>query len=135
MLVTEILERAMSLYPDKVGIVCGEEKFTYSRFGERVARMSSVFGKYGLERKDRIAILHRNCHYYLESYFSTLHAGLVLCPLNYRLSPGELISILNDTDAKILISEESLTWDLSAVARTDPTARPGGRRAARSWPR
>jgi acyl-CoA synthetase (AMP-forming)/AMP-acid ligase II len=105
MFVTEILDRARNLYPRKTGVVCGDETFTYAQLGERVDRLSGAFIDLGLKKGDRIAILHRNCHRYLESYFSALHAGMVLCPLNYRLSPHELTVILNDNQAKILIVE------------------------------
>lgn len=105
MLVTEMMEKARTFYPEKHGIICGERKITYSQFGERVDRVSNALLDLGLKKGDTVAILHRNCHYYLEVYFATMQIGIVLCPLNYRLSPRELAFILNDNDAKVLIAE------------------------------
>ncbi len=105
MLVTEMMEKALTFYPKKHGVICGDNKFTYSQFGERVDRLSTALLGLGLKKGDTAAILHRNCHYYLEAYFATMQVGIILCPLNYRLSPRELAFILNDNGAKVLISE------------------------------
>jgi len=109
MLVTEMMEKARTFYPEKHGVICGERKITYSQFGERVDRVSNALLDLGLQKGDTVAILHRNCHYYLEVYFATMQVGIVLCPLNYRLSPRELAFILNDNDAKALIAEGYFT--------------------------
>jgi fatty-acyl-CoA synthase len=109
MLVTEMMEKARNFYPEKHGVICGERKITYSQFGERVDRVSNALLDLGLKKGDTVAILHRNCHYYLEVYFATMQVGIILCPLNYRLSPRELAFILNDNDAKALIAEGHFT--------------------------
>ena len=109
MLVTEMMEKARTFYPEKHGVICGERRITYSQFGERVDRVSNALLDLGLKKGDTVAILHRNCHYYLEVYFATMQVGIVLCPLNYRLSPRELAFILNDNDAKALIAEGNFT--------------------------
>lgn len=105
MLVTEMMEKARTFYPEKYGVICGDRRFTYSQFGERVDRFSNALQDLGLRRGDTVAILHRNCHQYLEAYFATMQVGIVLCPLNYRLSPREFAFILNDNGAKALIAE------------------------------
>ncbi|MFQ6079233.1 MAG: AMP-binding protein, partial [Thermodesulfobacteriota bacterium] len=105
MLVTEMMEKARRFYPKKYGVICGGHRFTYSQFGERVDRLSNALLNTGFKKGDTVAILHRNCHYYLEAYFATMQVGIVLCPLNYRLSPRELAFILNDNGAKALIAE------------------------------
>ncbi len=105
MLVTEMMQKARTFYPKKHGVICGDEKFTYSQFVERVNRLSNALLDIGLKKGDTAAILHRNCHYYLEAYFATMQVGIVLCPLNYRLSPRELAFIFNDNGAKALIAE------------------------------
>jgi acyl-CoA synthetase (AMP-forming)/AMP-acid ligase II len=117
MLVTEMMEKARTLYPKKYGVICGNRRFTYSQFGERVDRLSNALLDTGLKKGDTVAILHRNCHYFLEVYFATMQVGIVLCPLNYRLSPRELAFILNDNGAKALIAEVHFA---DRVAKTFP---------------
>lgn len=51
-----------------------------------------------------MAILHYNCHVFLEAYFATALIGVVLVPLNYRLASREIEFILNDSESKLLIA-------------------------------
>ena len=101
----ESLYKVARLYPDKTGVVCGEDRFTYGEFVSRVYKLAEGLNKRGIERGDRIAILHQNCHYFLEAYYATAVIGAILCPLNYRLSAREVAFILEDTDAKAMIAQ------------------------------
>jgi len=105
MLVTEILPRARALYPRQTATICGGERQSYAQLAERVDRLASGLRSLGLAAGDRIAILHRNSHRYLETYFAAAQAGLILCPLNHRLSAAELDVILEDAGARVLIAE------------------------------
>ncbi len=96
------LRRAMTEYPNKIGVVCGEQRFTYAQFGERAGQLGRALQELGVERSDRVAFLSFNCHRLLEGYYGVLEAGAVLLPLNIRLAPPELSFILNDAGATAL---------------------------------
>jgi len=115
-ILTEVLGKALRLYPDKRAIVCGEESWTYAEFGERVNRLSQVLLDLGVSKGDRVAILHHNCHRYLECYFGVMQIGAVFVPLNYRLSPVDWISTLEDSGAILLIVEDTFHQEIESVA-------------------
>src|SRR5271156_1668373 len=100
------LRYAREQYPDKLAVVCGEERFTYAQFAERVSRLAGALRAAGVQAGDRVAFLSTNCHRLLEAYYGVLEAGAVLLPLNIRLSAGELGYILNDSGASILFVEK-----------------------------
>jgi len=102
---TESLYKVSRLYPDKVGVICGEDRFTYREFSARVYRLAEVLSSKGIAKGDRVAIVHQNCHYFLEAYYATAFLGVILCPINYRLSARELVFILKDTGAKAIIAQ------------------------------
>jgi acyl-CoA synthetase (AMP-forming)/AMP-acid ligase II len=77
--------------------------FTYERFAERVFRLAHFLRDRGLGPGCQAAILHYNCHVFLEAYFATALIGAVLIPLNYRLSSKEIEFILNDSESQFLI--------------------------------
>jgi acyl-CoA synthetase (AMP-forming)/AMP-acid ligase II len=104
MLIPFILEKAISLYADKEAIICGEHRFTYREFYERVTGLSNFFNSHGIQQGDCIAILHQNSHEFLEAYYAAAAIGAILNPLNIRLSAKELAAILNDSGAKMLIA-------------------------------
>ena len=60
----------------------------------------------GFEKGDRVAILSRNCHQYLEFYFAGAKAGLISVPLNSWLLATELSDLIHDSGASGLIVDE-----------------------------
>jgi fatty-acyl-CoA synthase len=110
-------------FPRKTAVVCGEQRFTYSEFGERVARLASALRGAGLKAGDRVAFLSLNCHRLLEAYFGVLEAGCVLLPLNIRLAAPELTYILNDSGATALFLEEEFIGLVDSFRRELPTVR------------
>jgi len=99
------LRYAREQFPRKVGVICGQQRFTYALFGERVARLAGGLIAAGAQPGDRIAFLSTNCHRLLEAYYGVLEAGCVLLPLNIRLSPEELAFVVEDSQAKFLFVE------------------------------
>jgi len=104
MIIPFILEKAVSLYPDKEAVVSGEKRFTYEQFADRTYRLANSLRSMNIFKGDRVAILHQNSHEYLESYFALAQLGGILVPLNFRLSPKELAFILKDSGAGIMIA-------------------------------
>jgi len=99
------LRYAREQFPNKVGVVCGDQRFTYAQFAERSARLAGALITAAAKPGDRIAFLSTNCHRLLEAYYGVLEAGGVLLPLNIRLAPQELAFVLNDAQARFLFAE------------------------------
>jgi fatty-acyl-CoA synthase len=99
------LERALDLFPRKVGLVCGGRAFTYAEFGERARRLASGLSKLGVAPGDRLAYLSFNTHKLLESYYGVVQARAVVMPMNVRLSPREMAEILAHSGARMLFFE------------------------------
>jgi fatty-acyl-CoA synthase len=116
MILTEMLRKAVRLYSYKRAIVCGNKAWSYSEFGERVNRLSQVLLSLGVEKGERVAILHRNCHRYLECYYGVMQIGAVLVPINYRLSPSDWLDIICDSGARLLIADSVFRELVESVA-------------------
>ncbi len=101
------LRYAREQFPDKVGVVCGERRFTYTQFSDRAARLAGALIAAGARPGDRIAFLSTNCHRLLEAYYGVLEASCVLLPLNIRLGAPELAFVLNDARARFLFVESA----------------------------
>jgi fatty-acyl-CoA synthase len=99
------LHRAIDLFGNKVGIVSGEAQFTYAQFGERCERLAGALEAFGIRPGDRVAYLSFNTHKLLEGYYGVVQAGAMVMPLNVRLSPQELVAILNHSGARVLFFE------------------------------
>ncbi len=104
----EIILRAAETHPEKVAVVCGGKKWSYAQFKERVDRLASGLLSLGVKEGTKVAILHRNCHRYLELYFASAKIGAVVVPLNYRLSLHDFLYILEDSFSKVLLAQPDL---------------------------
>jgi fatty-acyl-CoA synthase len=99
----DFLTRARRLFPDRVGVIDGEHRWTYAEFADRCDRQARFLrGEVGVRPGDVVAWLCGNTHELLEAYFGVLLAGGVLLPLNIRLSAAELSSILDRSGAVAL---------------------------------
>jgi fatty-acyl-CoA synthase len=99
------LQRAVDLFPNKVGIVCGERHFTYAEFGTRCRKLASGLVRSGVKPGDRVAFISFNTHKLLEGYYGVIQARGIVMPLNVRLSPPEMVSILNHSGARVVMFE------------------------------
>lgn len=93
---------AAQVFGRKIGVVCGENRFTFREFNERADRLSGVLLSLGVRKGDRVAYLSFNCHRLLEAYYGVPQIGAILLAMNIRLNPEELIYILNDATPRVL---------------------------------
>jgi len=97
------LSKRESLSGDKEAVVDGETRFTYKELNGRVNRLSQYLKSMGMKKGERIAMLAYNCVEYVEVIFAAAKLGLILVPLNWRLSTAELAFNITDSGAVVLI--------------------------------
>ena len=107
-----ILSETAKSHPDNMAVISGEGRYTYAQFKDRVDRLASGFISIGICKNDKIAVIHKNCHRFLEAYFAAAKIGAILVPVNYRLIPQDFIYILNDSQARLLIAQPNLISSL-----------------------
>ena len=99
------MHRAMDLFGNKIGVVSGSKQFTYGEFGSRAEKLAWALQAEGIQPDDRVAYLSFNNHQLLEGYYGVVQARAIVMPLNVRLSPVELVNILNHSGARMLLFE------------------------------
>ena len=105
----------MSLWPDREAVIDGDKRFTYAEFGKRVAKLARYLLKIGLDQQSVVGVLAPNCHEYMETYYACAAIGVILNPINFRLSAHEVGDILRDSSARCLIVHEDFALNAQAV--------------------
>lgn len=95
-LISTFLSRAATLFADRVAIIDGDIELTFSQMMSRVERLADVLRSAGLRPGDRVAVIEVNSHRYLELYYACAQTGIVIVPINIRLSAPEVRYILAD---------------------------------------
>ncbi|MFO1394067.1 MAG: long-chain-fatty-acid--CoA ligase [Steroidobacteraceae bacterium] len=111
------LEHARRTAPTRLAVVDGDFSCTFAELHERCARLAGAMASLGLARGDRVAILARNSHEYLEAYVGLPAAGYAIVPLNTRHSPTELEYAVRDAGARVLITDRDAGTLGSVVER------------------
>lgn len=123
---TWIRDRAR-LTPDRAAIVFGERTVSYAELDSASAGLAAELGGRGLARGDRVAVLADNGPEYAALLFACARAGLIMTPLNWRLTAHELAFQLDHSGAGLLVASEGRmgqTADALAVAANRPPIRP-----------
>ncbi len=108
MIIPDTIYNTVKLYPNKKAIICSGNSFTYGQFKKRIDCLASALHEANIHKGDRVAILHSNCHVFMELYYASAQLGAVLVPLNTRLSPTELEFMINDSQTGVLICQHEL---------------------------
>jgi len=126
------LERSAYVFPDKVAVVHGARRYTYTQFAERVNRLASALRAAGMGKHDRVAFICPNIPAMLEAHYGVPAGGGVLVAINIRLSSDEIGYILKHSGSKFLFVDAEFEsavkpLDLSGlrVIRVDDTGMPG----------
>ncbi len=108
------------LYPHREvaeDVVTGE-RYTYADLNRCANAMANYFReKLQLSPGERVALLSRNSIECLVCFFAVQKAGLVLVPLNWRLSARELLEQLNQTEPRALIYDVHFKAQVEEVSR------------------
>jgi len=106
LVLSQFLDRAVSLYGEKTGVICDNREITYRELNERVNRLSHGLKDAGVAKGDRVAYLAPNTLEMLEGFYGVFQLGAIMVPLNIRLKPEDYLYILNHSETKILMVDQ-----------------------------
>jgi len=104
----DIPRKGYALHRNRTAMVFEGTRITYGMLEDRVNRLANALIGHGLRKGGRVTILAENTYKYMEVYFAAAKAGLIVTPLNFRLSDKELIHIVNDCEATVLFAGNGL---------------------------
>ncbi len=108
MIHTHSLARALRYYPENIAFASGGNDLTFRTLHERVGRIASALNKHGFKAGDRLALLLPNELEFIELVYACAWLGLIVVPLNTRLSEKEIDHVLVDATPHGFIRHSSL---------------------------
>ena len=103
--------------PDKPAVIMGQSGtvVSYRELDERSTRLARLLRQAGLQTGDHIAVFMENNAHYLEVTWAALRSGLYVTPINSFLTAPEVAYILNDCEAKVLLTSRAKAEVATAV--------------------
>src|SRR6266704_5514618 len=108
MMHTYSLGRAARYYPERTALVSAGGRSTFRELQNRVAAVAATLCRHGFGVGDRLAILLPNEPEYIELVYACSWLGVIVVPLNTRLSAMEIDLVLADAGPRGLIRHSSL---------------------------
>ncbi len=78
------------------------QNFTWQSAGEEIRKMVTAIHSLGIQKGDKIAILSKNCAYWVMADMAIMMAGCVSIPLYPNISPNQLNELLLHSDSKMI---------------------------------
>ena len=103
----KFLGHAARWHPDVEVVTAGEagdsKRIGYADLMQRSRRLSSVLAGLGAGLGEHVATLAWNTQGHVETWFATMGIGAVCHTLNPRLTESHLVSMLQQSQARILV--------------------------------
>src|SRR5438046_5645575 len=108
MIYVHSLGRAARYFRERTALAANGTRSTFRELHDRVGRIAAALTKHGFKAGDRLAILLPNEPGYIELVYACARLGVIVVPLNTRLSVKEIDGILDDAKPGGLIRHSSL---------------------------
>ena len=116
---TDVLLHNARTRADAVAVLDHELSLTWSEFARRIARLGGVLNRSGINRGDRFGILALNSWRQAEVIHAGQWIGATPVPINFRLAPAEIRTIIDDAECELLVVDEQFVGLLDGPELAD----------------
>ena len=109
------IERAAYVYPNKLSVVHGSQRWTWQETYARCRRLASALARRGVGKNDTVAIIAPNTPPMYEAAFGVPMCGAVLNTMNTRLDAEAIAFQLRHGGAKVLITDREFAPVIEAA--------------------
>jgi acyl-CoA synthetase (AMP-forming)/AMP-acid ligase II len=110
-----VLRHHATRTPDKAITVFEGETTTYDEMASSAMALAGGLDAHRVGAGDVVGLLSYNCPEFLETVFAANYLGAIAMPINWRLAAPEVRYILEHSEARALVCDESLV-DLASEA-------------------
>jgi long-chain acyl-CoA synthetase len=91
--------------------------YSWREMRDEVGRWQAALSSLGLHRGDRVAIMLRNCPYWMMFDQAAMSLGLVVVPLYTVDRPDNIAYIVNNAEVKVMLFESAEQWQALRTVR------------------
>jgi acyl-CoA synthetase (AMP-forming)/AMP-acid ligase II len=106
--------------PDDVAIHFGEQQWSWAQWASRIRQAAGALRAAGVERGQCVAFLDKNHPACLETLLAAASIGAAAAIVNWRVFGDELVHVLNDTGARVLLVGAELHSTVDALSARVP---------------
>jgi 3-(methylthio)propionyl---CoA ligase len=103
------IERAAYVYPQRVAVIHGAQRYTWKETYARCRRLASALARRGIRPGDTVAVMLPNIPAMYEAHFGVPMCGAVLNALNTRLDAEAIAFMLEHGEAKLILTDKEFS--------------------------
>jgi len=117
------LEETCHNYSDNTALVFEDQTITYHTLNQSVNALANYFRTLGLQKDDKVALMLPNCPEFVITYFAAQKIGAVAVTLNVLSTSYELRYLLENSDARVFVTQPHLTRRYEEIREQLPLCR------------
>ncbi len=101
-----ILSKSAEKFGEKAAIVWNDKEYSFKDLDSMSNRFAHALLQKGLTKGDRVCIFMQNSPEFVISHFGIIKAGCITVPLNVMYRRRELVHMVNDSGATVMVTSE-----------------------------
>ncbi|NQU85622.1 MAG: AMP-binding protein, partial [Mariniphaga sp.] len=116
-LLGEALLNSAETNPSKTAIIAKGREYSYAELNNGASKLAAHISSTGIEKGSRVVLYMNNSWQCAVSIYSVTLAGMVFIVVNPQTKADKLNYILNNSGAKIVLSENRLRFELEKALK------------------
>lgn len=121
--IADLAEHSIDAVPDRVALICGDEKLTYAQLEDKANRLAHYLLGQGVKKDDKVGLYCRNRIEIVIGMLGIVKAGAILVNVNFRYVEGELKYLFDNSDMVALIHERRYADRVANVLPETPNVK------------
>ncbi|MFZ0255952.1 MAG: AMP-binding protein [Gammaproteobacteria bacterium] len=113
-----LLTRHARYRPDHLALIFEDRRLSFRELNANVNRLANALLARGVQKGDAIATLLPNCVELLELYWAVAKIGAVVVPLSPLLQEKAILTLLRDSDTRLVFSNTAFAEVLASLRPT-----------------
>jgi len=121
--IADLFEHAVDLVPDRLALVCGEDRLTYAELEENTNRLAHHLREHGVIPGSHVGIQCQNSIEAVQAILAAYKLRAVAINVNYRYVENELRYLFDNADLVALVHDRRYTDRVAPVLPEVPALR------------
>ena len=121
--IADLFEHAVDLVPDRVALICGDDRLTYAQLEENTNRLAHHLREHGVTPGSHVGIQCQNSIEAVQAILAAYKLRAVAINVNYRYVENELRYLFDNADLVALVHDRRYTDRVAPVLPEVPTLR------------
>ena len=121
--VGDALRRSARRHRSRAALTYGDRSWSFDELNNAADRVALYYAQLGLKAGDRVLCYGKNSDAYLIAFLGCTRFGAIHVPINYALTGDELVYLVKQSGAALVLGDPDLVPNLAVLGADQPTTR------------